>query len=227
MENLLLLHGALGSSKSFDSFLPIISKSFNTYAFDCRGHGIYSTDTILTADILCNQLIEFVIINKLENTHVFGYSMGGYIAMLASIKRPALFGNIITLATKYEWNKSIALNETAQLKLLYDLPAEHPYLQQLILMHGINNYTNCITLTSKLMHELGDLQPLNASTFLLLKNKVLLLVGALDKMVSMEETNHVYQQLKDAKFIIMDQTKHPFDKVDLKQLSNLIEEFID
>lgn len=48
-------------------------------------------------------------IESLQNTvYVFGYSLGGYIALMAALEKPDLFKKIITLATKLDWSPESA-----------------------------------------------------------------------------------------------------------------------
>jgi pimeloyl-ACP methyl ester carboxylesterase len=226
-QNLILLHGALGSQKTFESFIPELSKLYHVYCFDFRGHGIHSEDTKITCEILCDQLIEFIEKNHLKRTTIFGYSMGGYIALMCSLKRPDLLGKIITLATKFEWNPVIAAYEINQLNLINDLPPTHPFKKQLILFHKEENIFKSIECVASLMFDIGEKSYLNATNLPFIKSKVLLQLGELDKMVSLSETTTVLNQLIDAELMILPDTKHPFEKVNQFELINNIKKFMD
>lgn len=226
LQNILLLHGALGSEKSFEALSTHLKVSFNVYTFDFIGHGTNSHDKEISAELLCNQLITFIEKNHLEGIAVFGYSMGGYIALLACSNRPELFGKISTLATKYDWNDAITQNELKQLDALHNLDVNHPFIHQLKEFHGAFNYTNCINLTGQLMLELGKYQPLHAKRFAKINNKVLLLIGASDKMVSIEETREVAKHLQQAEMKVLPDTRHPLDKVDLHLLTEEITQYV-
>ena len=155
MQNIILLHGALGSSKSFDCFLPMLSDSFKIFTFDFRGHGIYSHDDKINIDMLSDQLITFIEDNHIHGAIILGYSMGGYIALIASIKKPSIGCKIVTLATKFEWNESIAAQEIIQLRAIFNLPSAHPFKERLIELHGENNYTQCMHSTILIIDEIG------------------------------------------------------------------------
>jgi pimeloyl-ACP methyl ester carboxylesterase len=223
---LLLLHGALGTCKTFDTFLPILSLKYKVYCFDFRGHGVYSSDSALSSAILIKQLIDFIENNELNKISIFGYSMGGFVALLASLIRPEIVGKIITLGTKYNWDETIALDEVKKLKDLLELPTEHPFIKQLILFHGEGNFQNCINLTGILMKELGANKYLNENTIPKINNQVLLLIGEKDHMVSINETSKVHHQLSHADIVVLPNTKHPFEKVNFHELYMIIDKFL-
>jgi pimeloyl-ACP methyl ester carboxylesterase len=225
-QRILLLHGALGSHNSFNDLMPLLSKTFEVHAIDFHGHGTLANDKQLSTELLCSQVIDYVLIHSLAPLPIFGYSMGGYIALMASIKRPDLFGNIITLATKYEWDDAIAAREILQLNTIKELSNEHPFKMQLEYLHGQYHVNNCIKLTGELILELVKNKPLNERTFLQIKNQVLLLVGDQDKMVSIEETTFAQKHLSNSKMIILHNTKHPLEKVNANELISIIEQFI-
>ncbi len=220
------MHGALGSRKTFDSILDLISDAYQPITFDFRGHGVYSTDKTISADVLCNQLIEFIEDRQISGLPVLGYSMGGYVALMACLKKPKIFSKIITLGTKYEWNDEIAAHEIKQLQTILNLPQEHSFIKNLIEIHGVENYQNCVKVTGDLMKELGSKKYLNNETTSKILNETLLLLGALDSMVSLEETSKVCESLPNGKLIVLENSKHQFEKVNQQELKVSIFDFL-
>lgn len=225
-HNIILLHGALGSSQSFNHLLPIFSSTFNIWTFDFIGHGENSISSNISANLLCDQLINYIIENKLEGASVFGYSMGGYVALMAGIKKAELFEKIITLGTKLNWNNEIAQHEIKQLEYIKSLPSTHPFIMQLIALHGHDQYLNCVKETEQLMLELGEKQILNSNTLAKIKNQVLLLIGANDNMVSINETEGAAKYIKHSECKIIPETKHPIEKVDVNVLHSIINTYL-
>jgi pimeloyl-ACP methyl ester carboxylesterase len=224
-QNIILLHGALGSCQSFNLLLPIFSSSYKIWTFDFGGHGINSLDIDISASLLRDQLINYILKNEIENATVFGYSMGGYIALMANLKKPEFFKKIITLGTKFNWDEVIAQREIKQLEFIKNLPSIHPFKMQLIETHGQDGYLNCIHQTGRIMLELGQKKILNTETFSLIKSEVLLLVGALDNMVSIDETQNAAKSIQCAEHIVIPETKHPIEKVDAYELLRIIKLF--
>jgi pimeloyl-ACP methyl ester carboxylesterase len=90
-EPLLLLHGGLGSIDMFAPLLPALTKSRQVVAVDLHGHG---------RTTLGNRPINLIdmghdmaaIVTKLgyKQLDVFGYSMGGGVALRLAVQHPAL-----------------------------------------------------------------------------------------------------------------------------------------
>ena len=55
---------------------------------------------------------------------------------------------------------------------------------------------------------------------------VLLLLGDRDKMITLEETIAVFNQLPNAQMAMLPGTPHPIEQVDISLLSFLIEKFL-
>lgn len=220
------MHGALGSSQIFDSFVSQLNEQYNVFRFDFRGHGEFSADELISPEILTDQIIDFIETNQLIGITIFGYSMGGYMALLASIKRPDLIGSIITLATKYVWNEDISTKEIFQLETIRVLPLEHPFKKQLVKFHEEAYYQNCINLTIHLINDLGKKKLLNNSTLSKINLPILLIIGDMDTMVSISETQEASKNLINSTIIILPNTKHPFEKVNPFELIQILNKYL-
>lgn len=225
-QNILLLHGALGSKEIFEDLIPYLSEKFNVYSFDFYGHGIYSNQSNINVEMLCKQIEDYVENRQLQGISVFGYSMGGYLALFASYRKPDYLGKIITLGTKFEWNVSIADRETNQLRSLLKLPDEHPFKKQLISLHGEINYKNCLKNTREIILEIGGKNFLTDANAEKINSEILLLLGENDNMVSKEETIQISKHLPNSNLIVLTDTKHQFEKVNKASLSEIINKFL-
>ncbi|MFN3874653.1 MAG: alpha/beta fold hydrolase, partial [Flavobacteriales bacterium] len=100
--DLLLLHGALGSARQLQPLQALVGG----VAIDLAGHGgraipahgIRFEDFI--ADI--DQAFEA---QGWGRARLFGYSMGGYAAMLYAARHPERVKSVVTLGTKYLWTE--------------------------------------------------------------------------------------------------------------------------
>lgn len=78
-QNVLLLHGFLGSQYIWDPLIPELSKHFNLIVPDLPGHG--ETDcheSILTMDFIAASIIDILNDMNIPHFHIVGHSMGGY-----------------------------------------------------------------------------------------------------------------------------------------------------
>ncbi len=101
---LLLLHGALGSKKQFSNLKPLLEEKFELFQLDFDGHGDGKDTKHFSIELFTENLRAFLFENELKAINIFGYSMGGYVALNLAIKHPELVNKIVTLGTKFDWN---------------------------------------------------------------------------------------------------------------------------
>ncbi|HRH61858.1 MAG TPA: alpha/beta fold hydrolase [Bacteroidia bacterium] len=223
---LLILPGALGAASQFDEFAKLLSANFDVYSMEYSGHGKNIREiSSLSIELLSDEVLHYVNENQLQNCSIFGYSMGGYLALYLAAKHPNKLGKIMTLATKFNWTPAIAEAEVKFLnpeKTKEKVPAFANYLHQL---HG-NKWEQLMLHTAKLMLQLGTKNLLTEAFLKEVLNEVKITRGEFDKMVSQEETAHVAQSINKAHLEIFSQTPHPWEKVDYLMVANSLEKFI-
>lgn len=226
MQPLLLLHGAIGS---MDQLLPLkheLSSEFDVYCFNFPGHGgDIPVESFSMADF-AKATAEFIERHQLKNPIVFGYSMGGYVAVYLESIYPGTFQKIITLGTKYEWSEEIAAKEVKMLRpdvIEQKVPA---FAQQLADRHGASEWKNVLHKTVAMLLELGKRPLLSNSVLQKINCPTLILLGEKDNMVSLEETQNVASALLRSRCEILPNTPHPIEQVDLKLLAEKIRTFV-
>jgi len=226
-KNLVLLHGALGSSKSFDALIPHLPKDYNLIVPDLNWHGSRAkADASFTMHDLANDLEMIFEKHKTESVNVFGFSMGGYVALTLAQKKPKYFNSIMTLGTKLDWNPQQAEKESKMLnpeKIQEKVPQ---FAKQLEALHG-KSWNHLCVQTAEMMIDLG-INPIltieNGSTINL---PVRLGLGDKDNMVSLEETVAFYKALSDGQLQVFPNCQHPIDKLKVNQIAAAIKEFLD
>lgn len=221
-QNLILLHGALGSALQFDELANLLKPEFNVFTYDFDGHG-FGTDTdMMSVQLFSEKLSQFVRQNKLERARVFGYSMGGYVALMAQARYGNLFSHIITLGTKFDWSPAIAEQEIKMIdpeKIEKKIPKFAAYLASI---QAPKDWKKVLLQTQELMRSLGNNPLLSSEMLARIDIPVQLCVGELDKMVSVEETSVVQQQIGNATMEIVKDVPHPIQQIDPKILVELI-----
>ena len=86
--NLLLLHGALGTKHQFDVLIPYLQKEFTIHTLNFSGHGNVPQTSKFTIELFTEEIYSFLEKNKLTECHLFGFSMGGYVALNFAAKYP-------------------------------------------------------------------------------------------------------------------------------------------
>ena len=216
MKKLILLHGALGSALMFDDLTEKLKGSFEVYAFNFSGHGgAPVNEEGFGIEVFAEELKAFIINNKLEEADIFGYSMGGYVALYLAASQPNLIGKIVSLGTKLAWTAEGAEEETARLNPELIKEKVPKYAALLKERHGKKQWKQVIWQTAGMMLELGDEPLLTMENLPLVTNEVTILLGADDNMVSKEESENVATILPNGKFISIPNMPHPLEKLDM------------
>jgi pimeloyl-ACP methyl ester carboxylesterase len=219
MEKLLLLHGALGSQSQFNELSKALSPFYEVYSLDFYGHGseAFSSEPYSIPEFAA-QIEKWLDENNLTGINIFGYSMGGYVALYLAAKAPAKVKRIFTLATKFDWTEESAAKETKMLdaeKIETKVPV---FAQELANRHGVHHWKNVLAKTSEMMLGLGKEKALTAEKLSQIQIPVQLSVGDRDPMVSLEETVEVYKTLPNAQLLVLPKTIHPLERISEERL---------
>jgi pimeloyl-ACP methyl ester carboxylesterase len=224
MKKLVLLHGALGAASQLQPLKKILENQFEIFILEFEGHGLTKSDALFSIDLFVSNLKSFLDYNNLKNVVVFGYSMGGYVALKLASKHPEYFEKIITLGTKFDWTPESAEREIKMLnpeKIEEKVPA---FAKMLDRLHSENGWKNVMRKTADMMQRLGNGEATMDEVYQNIKTKCFIGVGDGDQMVTQDETKRVASLIKNAEFYLLENTVHPIDKVDLTKLAGLIKE---
>ncbi|MFC3159186.1 Pimeloyl-ACP methyl ester carboxylesterase [Chryseobacterium arachidis] len=224
MPNLILLHGALGHSEIFEPFKSELSKYFTIHTLLFSGHG--NTDIPehgITIEKYTNELKEFIAKENLKDVHIFGHSMGGYVALCYALENPESLHSIMTLGTKFDWTEEQAVKESKMLNPEVIAEKVPRYAELLKAQHG-SKWKELLPAIAEMMILLGKNPPLK-DQLATINFPVQIMVGDKDNMVTLEETVSVYRNLPNAKLCVLPDTKHPMDKVRPNLLLNLMKDF--
>ncbi|MDP4797605.1 MAG: alpha/beta hydrolase [Crocinitomicaceae bacterium] len=222
MKSILLLHGALGSKNQFNSLIRELEKSRKVYAFNFEGHGGRASNQAFTMENFVNNVFEFMDVNSLENVDVFGYSMGGYVALNCALIDAARMGKIITLGTKFDWTPESAVREVKMLNPSIIEEKVPKFAQKLIEEHSVELWKDVLTKTAEMMLGLGNGGAIPDVSFEKIQNEIVLCRGTEDQMVSKLETEKVCSLIPKASHIELDNITHPIERVDVSQLVKII-----
>jgi len=223
--SIILLHGALGASVQLQKLADKLNTTFDVHLLNFSGHGGKPFEKDFNVAQFSNELKNYLDAFPQKQFCVFGYSMGGYVALYLESKYPGSISSIFTLATKFDWNPDSSAKEAAMLnpdKLLEKVPA---FAAELEKRHAPDDWKTLLQKTARMMIEMGDNPLLNSNSFKQITIPVLLGRGDLDKMVSKEETMQVVNSLPDGFFKNYDNWQHPIEKVDIEMLAADIRQF--
>jgi len=226
MKNkLLLLHGAIGSAEQLKPLQRELEVQFEVYTMNFSGHGGLSTETEFSIQNFAQDVLNFLEVKKINSIDIFGYSMGGYVGLYLAKNYPEKVNRIFTLATKFSWSEEIAARENKMIdaeKIIEKIPAFAEVLKE---RHSPADWKIVLQKTAEMMTGMGKQNPLTGKDFKEIDKDVLLSVGDRDQMVSMEETMVVYRFLTKGRLLVLSDTQHPVEKVNVVQLSGEIKRF--
>ena len=181
---------------------------------------------VFSIEHFAEEVIDFLAEMKISSINIFGYSMGGFVALYLAKHSPGKVKAVITLATKFTWDESIAAKESAMLnanKIEEKIPAFAKTLQD---RHYPLDWKILLQKTSDMLLAMGSNNPLALHEFTTIQQPVQLMLGDKDKMVSLDETVAVFQQLPNARLSVLPGTVHPIESVNTERLAFEIRSFL-
>jgi len=226
MQNILLLHGAIGSAEQLEPLKTHLEKECVVHTFNFSGHGGKPANSPFSIENFAHEVIAFLDERNLDRISVFGYSMGGYVALYLARHYPERIESVITLATKFRWDPTIAEKEIQMLnseKILEKLPAFAEILRE---RHSPVDWQQTLASTRELLTALGQNNVLKQEDYKAIECNCLVLLGDRDKMITFEETLEVYKALPNARMGMLPFSGHPIEQTNLDALAFLITQFL-
>lgn len=222
--HLLLLHGALGSKSQMQPLAKTLIYYYHVHVIDLPGHGENKSEQPFSIFSFSQVVSDYLNDQKIENVNIFGYSMGGYVALHCSLL-DARIKKIMTLGTKFHWTPECAQHEIQQLdpaKIEAKVPK---FAEMLAKRHRVNDWKKVVSKTADMMIGLGQKPILTFDLLKSIKIPVQVMLGSLDRMVTIEETKKAASNLKNGSFELLNGIPHPMEKVDLALLNPIIHRF--
>ena len=225
LPDLVLLHGALGSQAQFAPIKQALQYHFTIYTYDLEGHGGKPIPGNYSIVAFEKELIQFMDQHGLKDVPVFGYSMGGYIALSASKNHPGNISKIMTLGTMLKWSPEIAANETKMLDpdiIEVKIPK---FAQQLQERHAPQDWKVVMRKIAEMMIDMGNGAAMTDAEFGEVNIPVLVGLGTNDQMVKLEHTLEIVDLIPLAGFRSFEGWKHPVESVNVEELAGAIVEY--
>jgi pimeloyl-ACP methyl ester carboxylesterase len=222
---IVILHGALGSRHQFEPLLQRLGD--RALMLEFPGHGSAPDVDVTWSIDLCVDALTSVLEVQGGKARIFGYSMGGYVAMTLALRRPDLIERIMTLGTKLHWTPEVASRESSRLDPDVIQQKVPQFAEDLARRHGEGRWRDVLASTADLMHGLGERPLLTPETVASLHTPVRLCLGDRDEMVTLDETVAIYRALPQAELAVLPGTRHPIEKVRVAELLHHIDTWLD
>ncbi len=226
MQHLILLHGAIGAKDQLYPLTIPLKHHYTIHTLNFSGHGGNSIpDDRFSIELFAKDVLRYMQQQNIENLSIFGYSMGGYVAMWLAKNYPEKINKLITLATKFYWDEIIATKEIKMLNaeaIEQKIPA---FANQLKQRHAPNDWKLVMQKAAEMLMNLGVNNTLKTEEYSSVA-PCLLLLGDCDKMVTLDETVAVYKQLPNAQLGVLPNTPHPIEQVNVDMLVYMMQRFL-
>ena len=129
---LLLLHGGLFNiDLQFGELLPGLAASRQVIATDFQGHGrTNDIDRLLTSADLASDVVGLLQHLEVSQVDIFGFSVGGAVALHLAIRRPELVRNLIVSSASFHPDGDRPENSEAVGEMTVDMIAGTPMEQE-------------------------------------------------------------------------------------------------
>lgn len=188
------------------------------------GHGGTLFQTKFGIEQFAEDILQELDRHNLKTVDIFGYSMGGYVALWLAKKHPERVGRIVTLGTKFDWSIESASQEIKKLnpeKILEKIPA---FARILDSRHAPNDWKELMRETAHMMMALGESPLLTKAILKLIPHPTLICLGDQDDMADRNYSEEVAGILPNGKFQLLENTPHPIEKISLGKLTQILEQ---
>ena len=224
VPSVVVVHGALGSAEQLCPLADAL-RAQRRYAsvstVELPGHGRTPLEQGVPFMMTCFAMALQAHIHheRLERPIVFGYSMGGYAALLLEHLAPGTLGGIVTLGTMLHWTPATASRAAARLDATTMKEKAPAFAALLAERHErAGGWEQLVGRTATLLRALGDDPPLTDTILTSVHCPVHLLVGDRDDSVTLEEATRAASHLPHARASMLHDTPHPIEKVSLAHI---------
>jgi pimeloyl-ACP methyl ester carboxylesterase len=228
-RNVVLLHGALGAARQLDAVAEALRPRFRVHQLDFEGHATSPPrQRPFRIQHFAGNVVELIERTGIGSTSIFGYSMGGYVALYLAGERPELVERVATLGTKFRWDPETAAREAARLDPATIRAKVPRFADALAERHAAaGGWESVLASTADLLRSLGNDPLLTDVTIARIRQPVRVIVGERDNTVSVDESADVARRFPKGSFTLLPGTPHPIEQVDTTLLAPALRDFFD
>jgi pimeloyl-ACP methyl ester carboxylesterase len=208
----LLLHGALGSAAQVQPFADTWLAERTALALHLPGHGGVAAEGAFSLPQFGHALLALLDEKGWARADIFGYSMGGYVALWLARHHPDRVGRVVTLGTKLHWTPDVA----SGMNRMFDaekIAAKAPQLAAALEQtHG--DWRLLCQRTAAFLHDLGAGAGLSESDFRQINCPVTIGWGDQDQVVSEAESRAVAEWLPKGQLVVVPGVPHLLEQTD-------------
>lgn len=220
-----ILHGAAGCTQMETELLARrLSSSYRVFALDFAGHGESDPleDLHFAPSLFIDNVEALFDHLSLEKAHLFGFSLGGFIALAFAHRNPQRVQRLAIHAVNLIWDQRLVDLMLTRLDQDQIKQRSAELVQYLSDMHGEENWVTLFermkTYTNEIRGHFDDFAGVE-------KTPVPTLVSAVDKddLFTIDSPVYLYKHLPNSTLAILPGKRHALQNVDLDLLTPLID----
>ncbi|MET0271338.1 MAG: alpha/beta fold hydrolase [Sphingomonas sp.] len=226
-DTLVLLHGANGSAEEMRPLAERMPAGITVFRPDWLGHGgrpapddDYGVDTII-ADL--ELLLDAAGIGR---CFLFGYSIGGYLALVLASRRPERARGVATLAARHVWHPH-AVAHLVHLATPERLTRPgNPRAAELAAIHHPTDWTRVNAANRRLFASLQTEGALNDAAVRAIAAPGLVLNATADPLVPVAESHALAACFRTWRLGLFPGSAHPFRDAPLDDIATVLADFV-
>ncbi len=223
---LVLLHGSNASGPEMEPLARLLRPHFDLRAPNLLGHGGRPVPDGYSLEEMSEDLVGWLDAERIGRCDLFGYSVGGYVALHAARRHPDRFRAFATLAAKYVFDES-AVEHVVHLsqpeRLARPEIGRKPEMER---AHGVHNWEKVALNTCELFRRLGERPPLGDEDLKRINVPALIVSGDRDPLVPAAESRRLAELLPFARLALFPGAAHPLRQVPLDQVVRAFRSFV-
>lgn len=211
---LILLHGALGTLEQFDFLLPELKGHFEVHRLNFEGHGEAGpTDSAFRMSYFAENVLGYLDEHGIDEANFFGYSMGGYVAMVLAKTHPERVGKVATLGTILQWDEQVAERECRYLHPS-KIKEKVPHFAEQLKKRHLSGWERVVNRTRDMLQYLGVNPDIKESDWGSINCPLRFHIGDRDTTAGLDATTAIYRKTENSELVVLPKTGHPIIEAD-------------
>lgn len=208
-----VLHGSVGAADTMHAFAAELAPHANVFTPNLLAHGGRPLPERLSYDAMVDDVIAYCDEQGLERTFLFGFSLGGTLALSIAHRYPERLYGVSAIAPKYVFdNRTLShwlyLADDERIKARGE---EH--MAMLSERHHPQPWSEVARLNRELFRDLHRKSPLSEADLRAIAVPALLFSSDADQIVPLDEALRLGELLPNGRMVIFRGRCHPIDIV--------------
>ena len=225
-KHLILLHGALGTMEQVDFLLSELKEDYDVHRLNFEGHGESGpTDSPFRMTYFAENVLGYMDEHSINEASFFGYSMGGYVALILAKNHPERVKKVATMGTILQWDEQVSEREC---RYLYPnkIKEKVPHFAEQLNDRHLSGWERVVNKTRDMLQYLGTHPDIKGSEWKNINCPVRLHVGDRDATAGLAQTIEIYRKIEQSELVVLPKTGHPITEADKDFLILSLEKFL-